>query len=200
MIRNERRAIQLRRDPVAMAMFLDLLCGKDGESGRSDGARWLSLMNETGDPRPLAAGLGAHRRADAVRHLPCLSRSTSIRSRRCAFSSRVGARRADRHGAGRLQHRRSSAIAPRALHRRSAARHRQGPRRRPFGARRRNRAHPRPAARSFGRGDRDGVLACAASSAAQPDRVQARYRRSKNHSRPRRYDPVAGAAASCCWC
>ena len=48
MIRNERSAIQLRRSPAAMAMFLDLLCGKDGETGRSDGARWMSLMNETG--------------------------------------------------------------------------------------------------------------------------------------------------------
>jgi [protein-PII] uridylyltransferase len=48
MIRNERGAIQLRRDPVAMALFLDLLCGKDDETGRSDGARWMSLMNETG--------------------------------------------------------------------------------------------------------------------------------------------------------
>jgi [protein-PII] uridylyltransferase len=48
MIRNERSAIQLRRSPAAMAMFLDLLCGKDGETSRSDGARWMSLMNETG--------------------------------------------------------------------------------------------------------------------------------------------------------
>ncbi|MCB8879026.1 [protein-PII] uridylyltransferase [Acidisoma cellulosilytica] len=48
MIRNERTTIQLRRDPQAMAIFMDLLCGKDGETGRSDGARWLSLMNETG--------------------------------------------------------------------------------------------------------------------------------------------------------
>jgi len=48
MIRNERCTIALRRDPKAMAIFLDLLCGKDGETGRSDGARWMSLMNETG--------------------------------------------------------------------------------------------------------------------------------------------------------
>jgi [protein-PII] uridylyltransferase len=48
MIRNERGAIELRRNPAAMAIFLDLLCGKDGETGRSDGARWMSLMNETG--------------------------------------------------------------------------------------------------------------------------------------------------------
>jgi [protein-PII] uridylyltransferase len=48
MIRNERLTIQLRRDPQAMAIFMDLLCGRDGETGRSDGSRWLSLMNETG--------------------------------------------------------------------------------------------------------------------------------------------------------
>ena len=48
MIRNERSTIALRRNPAAMAIFLDLLCGKDGETGRSDGARWMSLMNETG--------------------------------------------------------------------------------------------------------------------------------------------------------
>ena len=48
MIRHERMTIQLRRDPQAMAIFLDLLCGKDHETGRSDGARWMSLMNETG--------------------------------------------------------------------------------------------------------------------------------------------------------
>jgi [protein-PII] uridylyltransferase len=48
MIRNERSTIELRRNPAAMAIFLDLLCGKDGETGRSDGARWMSLMNETG--------------------------------------------------------------------------------------------------------------------------------------------------------
>jgi [protein-PII] uridylyltransferase len=48
MIRNERGTIELRRNPEAMAIFLDLLCGKDGETERSDGARWMSLMNETG--------------------------------------------------------------------------------------------------------------------------------------------------------
>lgn len=48
MIRNERLTIQLRRDRQAMAIFMDLLCGRDSETGRSDGARWMSLMNETG--------------------------------------------------------------------------------------------------------------------------------------------------------
>jgi [protein-PII] uridylyltransferase len=48
MIRNERVTISLRRDPEAMKIFMDLLCGKDGETERSDGARWMTLMNETG--------------------------------------------------------------------------------------------------------------------------------------------------------
>ncbi|HEY0420869.1 MAG TPA: [protein-PII] uridylyltransferase [Acetobacteraceae bacterium] len=48
LIRNERRAAELRDDPRAAAMFLDLLCGRDAEHNRADGARWLSIMNETG--------------------------------------------------------------------------------------------------------------------------------------------------------
>jgi [protein-PII] uridylyltransferase len=48
MIRNERSAIALRREPEAMAIFLDLLCGWDGEEPRSDGARWMTMLNETG--------------------------------------------------------------------------------------------------------------------------------------------------------
>ena len=48
LIRNERRAVQLRGDAEANALFLDLLCGRDGERHRADSARWLSIMNETG--------------------------------------------------------------------------------------------------------------------------------------------------------
>ncbi len=55
LIRNERRAVLLRGDAEAAAIFLDLLCGRN-ENGReppagaarADGARWLSVMNETG--------------------------------------------------------------------------------------------------------------------------------------------------------
>jgi len=46
LIRNERRAIGLREDPQAAALFLDLLCGRN--AGHADGARWLSILNETG--------------------------------------------------------------------------------------------------------------------------------------------------------
>ena len=50
LIRHERRAVALRGDPDAAAIFLDLLCGDDDGHAhrRADGARWLSVMNETG--------------------------------------------------------------------------------------------------------------------------------------------------------
>jgi [protein-PII] uridylyltransferase len=63
LIRNERLAINLRTDPAAAALFQDLLCGPAGreplrglaghndqrpEHHRADGAKWLSIMNETG--------------------------------------------------------------------------------------------------------------------------------------------------------
>jgi [protein-PII] uridylyltransferase len=48
LIRNERRAVSLRGNPEAAAIFLDLLCGRDDERHLADGARWLSVMNETG--------------------------------------------------------------------------------------------------------------------------------------------------------
>jgi [protein-PII] uridylyltransferase len=48
LIRSERRAAELRRSPEAAALFLDLLCGRDAEHNRSDGARWMAILNETG--------------------------------------------------------------------------------------------------------------------------------------------------------
>ena len=48
LIRHERRAQDLRGDATAAAIFLDLLCGRDAEHNRANGARWLSVMNETG--------------------------------------------------------------------------------------------------------------------------------------------------------
>ena len=48
LIRNERRAVLLRNNPEAAALFLDLLCGRDAEHNRADGARWLTVLNETG--------------------------------------------------------------------------------------------------------------------------------------------------------
>ena len=56
LIQNERRAIALRGNPEAAAIFMDLMCGHEPERHRGgvgggqdpDGARWLSVMNETG--------------------------------------------------------------------------------------------------------------------------------------------------------
>jgi [protein-PII] uridylyltransferase len=48
LIRNERRAVQLREKPEAAAIFLDLLCGGSGDENHADGARWISILNETG--------------------------------------------------------------------------------------------------------------------------------------------------------
>jgi [protein-PII] uridylyltransferase len=48
LIRNERRAVQLRDKPEAAAIFMDLLCGRDAEHNKADGANWLKVMNETG--------------------------------------------------------------------------------------------------------------------------------------------------------
>ncbi|MBV8522679.1 MAG: [protein-PII] uridylyltransferase, partial [Acetobacteraceae bacterium] len=54
LIRNERRALELRGDPEAGKIFLDLLCRRPAESHRfdgvhrRDGSRWLSILNETG--------------------------------------------------------------------------------------------------------------------------------------------------------
>ncbi len=59
LIRHERRAVDLRGDPAAAAVFLDLLCGTSAavgedaaswhaEATRHDGARWMHVLNETG--------------------------------------------------------------------------------------------------------------------------------------------------------
>jgi [protein-PII] uridylyltransferase len=47
LIRSERRAVHLRNDRKAGEIFLDLLCGQDSD-GKPDGARWLTVLNETG--------------------------------------------------------------------------------------------------------------------------------------------------------
>jgi [protein-PII] uridylyltransferase len=47
LIRNERRVVSLRGNAEAGEIFLELLCGRDAD-GKPDGARWLSILNETG--------------------------------------------------------------------------------------------------------------------------------------------------------
>jgi [protein-PII] uridylyltransferase len=46
MIRGARRTAELRTDPQAALLFVDLLCGNDDP--RQDGAQWLAILNETG--------------------------------------------------------------------------------------------------------------------------------------------------------
>jgi len=48
LIRSERRATQLRDNPRAAALFMDLLCGGNPEHPRADGAHWMRILNETG--------------------------------------------------------------------------------------------------------------------------------------------------------
>ena len=61
LIQNERRAVSLRDNPAAATLFMDLLCGKPAEKRRPgdrpgerpptnhpDGAKWLTILNETG--------------------------------------------------------------------------------------------------------------------------------------------------------
>ncbi len=62
----------LRGDPDGAAAFLDLLCGK-ADHRRVDGAHWLGVLNESGVLGRLLP-MGAHRRADAVRHVSHLHR------------------------------------------------------------------------------------------------------------------------------
>ena len=51
-IQNERRAVLLRNDKAAADVFMDLLCGREAErrggSQGPDGAKWLTILNETG--------------------------------------------------------------------------------------------------------------------------------------------------------
>jgi [protein-PII] uridylyltransferase len=46
-IRNARAAVALRGDAKAAALFMDLLCGTAAHP-RTDGAHWLTVLNETG--------------------------------------------------------------------------------------------------------------------------------------------------------
>jgi [protein-PII] uridylyltransferase len=46
MIQNDRAAVKLRGTPRAAELFMDLLVG--GSERRADGAKWLSLLNESG--------------------------------------------------------------------------------------------------------------------------------------------------------
>ena len=84
-------------------------------------------------------------------------------------------------------------LAPRALSRDPAARHRQGPRRRPFRNRREDRAEARAAARALAGGDRDRRVAGALAPVDEQHRLQARHRRPADDRQLCRARAVAGA-------
>ena len=200
LIQNERRAVELRGDPKAAALFMDLLCGKEPDHHRAsqhpDGARWLSILNETGFLGrfiPDWARIVGQMQFDTY-HVFTVDEHTI---EAIARPEHAGARRTGGDRAGRLEPGRSPAVAPRAVSGDAAARHRQGPRRRPFGDRRRDRAEGRPRRSACRRRrPRRSPGWCCTICCCQPDRVQARHRRSEDHPRPRRHDPVAGAAAA----
>ncbi len=130
--------------------------------------------------------------ADAVRHVPpfhgrrahhlCARHPAQDRDRRA-----VG-RGADRDPGGARD-----PVAARALCRGAAARHRQGPQRRPFGAGRGAGGAAVPAPRLHRGPDRDGGVAGAPSPADVEHRVQARPRRSRHHRDLCRPGAVDGA-------
>ena len=174
------------------------MCGKEPEHHRAsphpDGARWLSILNETGFLGrfiPDWARIVGQMQFDtyhvftvdehtieAIRVLNTLERGELAEVAPVATSL-----------VDHLQSRRALYLAM-LLH--DIAKGRGGDH---SETRRRDRAEGRAGARAVGGGDRDGLLAGAAPPAAVGDRLQARHRRSEDHPRPRRHHPVAGAAA-----
>ena len=81
-IQNERRAVALRGDTRRPQLFMDLLCGnrrtpaRHGPRAAKHPGRRAMVTDLERDrvSRPLFAGLGPHRRPDAVRHLSYLHR------------------------------------------------------------------------------------------------------------------------------
>ena len=113
------------------------MCGKEPDhhhraSQHPDGARWLSILNETGFLGrfiPDWARIVGQMQFDTY-HVFTVDEHT-IEAIRVLNTLERGELRGDR--AGRHQPGRSPAVAPRAVSGDAAARHRQGPRRRPFG-------------------------------------------------------------------
>ena len=136
LIRSAPLAADLRGNKKAASLFLNLLCGGDEAQGTEptcDSARWLTLLNETGvlgrylpDWRRIVGQMQFdtyHVYTVDVHTVQAIKVLNSIEAGSLE-RNRTGRERAD--GAG--------AIAPRALCRHAAARHRQRPRRRSFGA------------------------------------------------------------------
>ena len=147
LIRNERQAITLRSDPAAAAVFLDLLCGPPPgpngtfdhgflERGQAEGARWLAVLNETGFLGryiPDWARIVGQMQFDTY-HVFTVDEHTIEALR---VLNALERRDLTEVAPIAIEPGRGPAIAPRPLCRDAAARHRQGPGRRPFRARRR---------------------------------------------------------------
>ena len=189
-----------RGDPIAAS---DRCAAARGSRGQPPVPRNPDLEEEPGNRaaadergrrvRPLHSRFRPRRRADAVRHVPSLHgrRAHAVRDRHPAPDRD---RPAEGRAAGRQRHHADDRLAPRALSRDPAARHRQGPRRRPFRARREDRAETGAAPRAFRRGDRDRRLAGALASADEQHRLQARHRRPADDPELCRAGAIARAA------
>ena len=199
-IQNERRAVSLRGDPKAAAIFMDLLCGKEPDRHRPggqhpDGARWLGILNETGffgRYLPDWARIVGQMQFDTY-HIFTVDEHTIEAVRVLNTLERGELAEVAPIASELVDHVQSRRVAVSGD---AAARHRQGARRRSFRARRRSRAGGRAGAGSDRRGNRDGLLAGAAPSAAERDGVQARHRRSQDDPGSRGHHSVAGAAAA----
>ena len=135
LIRNERRADRsCAATEAAAELFMDLLCGRatrDAAAAHPDGARWLAVLNETGFLGrflPDWARIVGQMQFDTY-HVYTVDEHT-IEAIRVLNALERGELARDR--AGRLRPGRPAAVAPRAVSGDAAARHRQGPRRRPF--------------------------------------------------------------------
>ena len=168
LIQNERRAISLRGDPKAADMFMDLLCGRNRRRApaHADGARWLAVLNETGFlGRFYPTGPASSARCNST---PTMSSpSTSTRSRRSASSTRWNAAscRRSRRSPPLVDHMQSRRALYMAMLLHDIAKGRGGDHSE-IGAE--IALEVGPALGLIGGGDRNGVVARAAPSAAQP--------------------------------
>ncbi len=133
LIRNERRArSRCAATKAAAELFMDLLCGGDADQhSHADGARWLAVLNETGflgRYLPDWARIVGQMQFDTY-HVFTVDEHT-IEAIRVLNLLERGELARDR--AGRQPPGRAAAVAPRAVSGDDPARHRQGPRRRPF--------------------------------------------------------------------
>ena len=165
--------------------------------GRADGQKPAGSQPQAHERgrrvRPLRARFRPRRRPDAVRHVSPLYGRRAHHPRHRP----VGAHRTGRTGRGTsavAQADPEDRVAPGAVCGRAAARHRQGPGRRPFHHRCRDRRPAMPPAGPDAGRNRPGRLAGALSPVDEPFRLQARPGRPQNHPRLRRDRAEPGTA------